>query len=218
MCDNWEKLKPIWRGSPSTACIENSVSYVSMDDEVDPFNEYRQEQYQEEEEGEMSDGVCSEAVVTTENDVTSEVSLYRQKHTVTKNVNATPKFVDNKRKNMEKGLSASQRDKIYMKMAKDELILKQTLVNQLTVATAESNKAFDKMSASIESVGKSTGEGIKLLACSMGNNQGSTGTPHPSTYPHSNYYPQQYPLPSGPTYSNGHHPHVPFTRTHSTLT
>ena len=105
-----------------------------------------------------------------------------------------------------------------MKMAKDELILKQTLVNQLTVATAESNKAFDKMSASIESVGKSIGEGIKLLACSMGNNQGNTGTPHPSTYPHSNYYPQQYPLPSGPTYSNGHHPHVPFTRTHSTLT
>ena len=163
MCHNWEKLKPIWRGSPSTACIENSVSYVSMDDEVDPFNEYRQEQYQEEEEGEMSDGVCSEAVVTTENDVSSEVSLYRQKHTVTKNVNATPKFVDNKRKNMEKGLSASQRDKIYMKMAKDELILKQTLVNQLTVATAESNKAFDKMSASIESVGKSIGEGIKLV-------------------------------------------------------
>ena len=52
----------------------------------------------------------------------------------------------------------------------------------------------------------------------MGNNQGNTGTPHPSTYPHNNYYPQQYPLPSGPTYSNGHHPNVPFTRTHSTLT
>ena len=107
MCDNWEKLTLIWRGSPSTACIENSVSYVSMVDEVDPFNEYRQEQYQEEEKGEMSDGVCSEAVVTTENDVSSEDSLYRQKHTVTKNVNAAPKFVDNKRRNMQVSVTRS---------------------------------------------------------------------------------------------------------------
>ena len=152
MCDNWEKLKPIWGRSPS-ACIENSVSSISMDHEVDPFNEYREEQYREEEEGEMSDGVCSEAVVTTEHNVSSEDSSDRKKRTVTRNVNAKPKFVDNKRRNMEKGLSASQRGKIYMKMAKDELILKQTLVNQLTAETAESNKALDKMSASVESAG-----------------------------------------------------------------
>ena len=110
---------------------------------------------------------------------------------------------------MEKGLSASQRDKIYMKIAKDELILKQTLVNQLTAAIVESNKAFDNMSASFESVGISVGEVLKLLVCAMGNNQGNTGTPHP-TY-------RQYPLPSGPTHSNGHHPNVPFTQTHSTF-
>ena len=81
----------------------------------------------------MSD-VCSEAVVTTENDVSSEDSSGRQKRTATGNVNAKPKFFDSKRRNMEKGLSASHRDKIYMKMAKDELILKQTLINQLTAA------------------------------------------------------------------------------------
>jgi len=48
-------------------------------------------------------------------------------------------------------------------MAKDELILKQSLVEQLAAATAESNKAFYKMSASIESVGNSIGEGLKLI-------------------------------------------------------
>ena len=102
-----------------------------------------------------------------------------------------------------------------MEMAKNELILKQTLFNQLTTATAGSNKAIDKMSASIESVRKSIGEGLKLLACSMGNNHGNTGTPHPSTYPQS--YLQQYPLPGSPIYCNGHHPNVPFTQTHSTF-
>ena len=95
-----------------------------MDDEVDLFNEYREEQYQEEEEEEMYDGVCREAVVTTENNVSSENSSDRQKRKFTGNVNATLKFVDSKRRNMEKDLSASQRDKTYMKMAKGELILK----------------------------------------------------------------------------------------------
>ena len=95
-----------------------------MDDEVDLFNEYREEQYQEEEEEERYDGVCREAVVTTENNVSSEDSSDRQKRKFTRNVNATLKFVDNKRRNMEKDLSASQRDKTYMKMAKGELILK----------------------------------------------------------------------------------------------
>ena len=49
-------------------------------------------------------------------------------------------------------------------MAKDELIQKQILADQLTAAAkVESNRAFDKMSASIESVAKSIGEGLKLL-------------------------------------------------------
>ena len=58
----------------NTAGIENSVNSVSMDDEVDLSNEYREEQYQEEEEEEMYDGVCREAVMTTENNVSSEDS------------------------------------------------------------------------------------------------------------------------------------------------
>ena len=73
------------------------------------------------------------------------------------------------------------------------------------------------MSSSIESVGKSIGEDLKLLACAMGNNQGNTGTPHASTNPQSYYHLQQYPPPSGQTYSNGHHPNVPCTQTHSTF-
>ena len=38
--------------------------------------------------------------------------------------NPTPKFVGNKRKNMEKRLSANQRDQMYLDMAKDEEKLK----------------------------------------------------------------------------------------------
>ena len=58
---------------------------------------------------------------------------------------------------MEKSLSVSQCDQIYLRMAKDKLILKQTLMDQLTATTAEFKRALDKMTTSIENVGKSIG-------------------------------------------------------------
>lgn len=195
VCDNWDKLKAIWGGSPATTCIDNSISSISADDEIEW--EYSD---REREDDEISEGVCSQAVAAA-NPVNTEDNI------ATDTVNPTPKFVDNKRKNMEKGLSALQRDKVYMQMAKDELILKQTLVKQLTAATAESNKAFDKMSASIESVGKSIGEGLILLAGAIGNNQTSAVNPRPSTYAQ-NYYPQQYPHTTGSPYPN--HLNLPY--------
>ena len=81
-----------------------------------------------------------------------------------KSLNPTPRFVDNKRKNMEKSLSASQRDQVYLNMAKQELKLKQNIVDQLATATRESNNAIEKISQSIESVGKSISDGLFALA------------------------------------------------------
>jgi len=80
------------------------------------------------------------------------------------NGNPTLKFVDNKRKMMEKKLSASQRDQIYLNIARDELRLKQDIVTGLTEATKESSKAFEKVSESISTVGRAIGEGFTALA------------------------------------------------------
>jgi hypothetical protein len=100
---------------------------------------------------------------------------------------------------MEKGLSASQRDQVFLKMAKDELIVKQNMVNQITAANQESNKAFERMSASIESVGKSIGDGLKLLAGAIGANH------HPQPYSQDFFYPQHQP------YTTGHRQNTQFT-------
>ena len=70
---------------------------------------------------------------------------------------------------MEINLSESQRDQVYLNMAKNELKLKQTMVDQLTATTTDSNKAFEKISQSIESVGKSIGDGLLALAGAIGN-------------------------------------------------
>ena len=47
---------------------------------------------------------------------------------------------------MEKSLSASQRDQVYLNMAKQELKLKQNIVDQLATATRESNNTIEKIS------------------------------------------------------------------------
>ena len=65
---------------------------------------------------------------------------------------------------MEKSLSASQRDQVYLNMAKQELKLKQNIVDQLATATRESNNAIEKISQSIESVGKSISDDLFALA------------------------------------------------------
>ena len=79
---------------------------------------------------------------------------------------------------LEKNLSASQRDQVYLNLARDELKLKQSMVDELTEATRQSNNAFEQMSKSIESVGKSIGDGLALMANAL--------------WQHQNY-PQQHP-------------------------
>ena len=53
----------------------------------------------------------------------------------------TAGFVNNKRKMLEKNLSANPRDQVFLNLAKDEVQLKQKLVDGLTEATKESTKA-----------------------------------------------------------------------------
>ena len=80
-------------------------------------------------------------------------------------------------------------------MAKDELQLKQNMVNQRADATRETNKVFDNISKSIESVGKTIGDGLLALAGAIGNTNNNGPAPfapvqqYPQDY---NYYHQPY--------------------------
>ena len=65
---------------------------------------------------------------------------------------------------MEKNLTANQRGKLYPDMARDGLDLRENMVKDLVEATNESNKAFEAISKSIKSAGKSIGDGLSLLA------------------------------------------------------
>ena len=104
----------------------------------------------------------------------------------------TAVYVDNKRKLLEKNLSACQRDQVYLNIARDELQLKQNIVSGFTEASRESNKAFEQISKSIESVGQSIGNGLALLAQALGGMQNNTQPAATSGIQSQQYYPQDY--------------------------
>ena len=79
----------------------------------------------------------------------------------------TARFVDNNNKTLEKNLSPNQRDQVVSNLEKDEVKLKQKLVDGLTNATNEFNKALESISQSMVAVGKSTKNEITLLAIDL---------------------------------------------------
>ena len=72
--------------------------------------------------------------------------------------------VDNKRKQLEKNLSAAQRDQIFLKLSKDELKMKEVMVASLGESATQTSKAMDKIGVSIFSFGKVLGDGLVIKA------------------------------------------------------
>ena len=86
-------------------------------------------------------------------------------------VNSTPKFVNNKRKKLEKQLSAKQRDMVLMNAAKKEIDLKTSIAHGLLESNKGINSAMSKMADSISSLGTGLVQGFGLLAQALSQNQ-----------------------------------------------
>ena len=76
-------------------------------------------------------------------------------------------FVDNKRKQLEKNLSAAQRDQMFLKLANIELKIKEAMVASLGKSATQTRKAMDKIAESISSFGKALGDGLAMIAMAM---------------------------------------------------
>ena len=63
-------------------------------------------------------------------------------------------FIKNNRKQLEKNLSAAQRDQMFFKLAKDELKMKEAVVASFGESTTQTSKATDKIAESTFSLGK----------------------------------------------------------------
>ncbi|XP_066928364.1 DNA ligase 1-like [Clytia hemisphaerica] len=219
---NWETLKLIWGGSPATNTLKNSINSLEgeenemFEDEEEPLKLHIMDNYESQptcadpvsdvsnsenltndEQVEVNDREPNQIDMQVQKEGAAEAQ--KQKETIQKQP-IKNQFVDNKRKMLEKQLSANQRDQVYLTIAKDEFLMKQNMVDALSEATKESNKAFSDISKSIEKVGNSIESGLTTLALAIGGMTNFNGHPNaaypvhqPSAYPmaHSSSTPHQ---------------------------
>ena len=94
-----------------------------------------------------------------------------QNHT-RKNTGATVQtFFDSKRKQLDKNLSAAQRDQMLLNLAKDELKMKEAMVTSSGESATQTSKAMDKIVKSISLFGKVLGDGLVMIAMAMAPSQ-----------------------------------------------
>ena len=100
-------------------------------------------------------------------------------------------FVDNKLKQLEKNVSAAQRDQMFLKLAKDELKMKEAMVASLGESATQTSKTMEKIAESISSFGKALGDGLAMIAMAMAppQRQQVPSTPQASRMQMSSSYP-----------------------------
>ena len=81
--------------------------------------------------------------------------------------NVVPKLIDNKRKHLEKNLSASQRDKLLFAEAKEDAKFKIDLAESLRLSSESFAKSLEQVSNSMVNVGNSMCRSIEMLAMAM---------------------------------------------------
>ena len=171
--DNYHLLKDLCSGSAAKIAISYSCSTIE-DEEEYSFDENGNENNNENNEDNVNldGGESEESLVDRDGKRTGSSKA----PTHITEIKVTGKFVDNKRKLLEKNLSASQRDQVYFNLANEELRLKQNMVHELTESSKESNKAYMQISESIASVGKSIGDSLTALTFALSGSQQREGT------------------------------------------
>ena len=78
-----------------------------------------------------------------------------------------PKLVDNKRKHMQKTLSAAQRDQVLLNKAKEDNQFRKDLAAAMRESTNSFSKALDGMSNSMVQIGAGISRSLEVMAHAM---------------------------------------------------
>ena len=88
-----------------------------------------------------------------------------------KSVSQVPKLIDNKRKHIEKSLSASQRDQLLLAEAKEDSEFCKDLAEAMQHSTVSFSRALEGVSQSIMQIGAGLCRSFESLALAMHNSQ-----------------------------------------------
>ncbi|PFX19630.1 putative G-protein coupled receptor 133 [Stylophora pistillata] len=86
---------------------------------------------------------------------------------MTKKAKISPQLVDNKRKQMEKALSQSKRDKILMNATKEDIIMKKQMISSLEESNESLQSVMQKMTESLSFMAERISAGMRMIATAM---------------------------------------------------
>lgn len=165
--EHFDILREIWGGSPATTMLAEGVDGDSLlSDKVKSSSEVSE-----------ADATLTEELSDTDKESAhgnasssfSQVPADEPKMTKKPNmsVSAVPRLVDNKRKQMEKALSQSKRDQIFMNATKEDIIMKKQMISSLEESNKSLQSTMQKMTESLSSMAEGISAGMRMIAMAM---------------------------------------------------
>ena len=156
--EHYDYLKQIWGDSPSTRQLPCGIRSKELNDDQrnshDSLN------------GEEND-IFSEGNKSTEYDLTdhstddSQPAVVFRKRKITQN--PAPRLVDNKRKHVERQLSASQRDQVLLNESKEDARFKRDIAEAIRQSNTTFAESMQQMSHSIAEVAHGFSRSAEML-------------------------------------------------------
>ena len=150
--ENWDTLVFLWEGSRSVTSF--------------PFGHRSAELYEDdqndENEGDDKNSVGNNEEQTEgDNEITPRIPPTKK--------TKVSEYIDN----LERNLSANQRDQIYLNIARDDLKMKEKMVENMVEGSKNIANSIDKMASAMGDIDKGIEKGLGLIALAMGGiNQG----------------------------------------------
>ena len=197
----YDELVQIWGGSPSTeplpfGKLTDDVNYEKFSEEDLNFTVGGEENMcGDNRDDNLSSSIIDsnyeadvssplqtpEASIVESNAYTSDISKRHKKRRNNNNENPIPKLIDNKRRHMERQLSASQRDQILMNEAKEDTQFKKDIAEAIRHSNETFAASMEKISQSILQVAQGLTRSVEVMGQAMMSNSLSLVTPRGAT-------------------------------------
>ena len=182
---HFDLLKDIYGGSASATSLKSGIDSTDVNNVNEgPHNSFSNiattstatptgHSFEDDEEEHFEHEENQQPTETNQEEVTNNSLIHRGKR---KNDKSIPQLIDDKRRHLEKRLSASERDAVLMREAREDITLRKEIISAIN----ESNKSFSAsmkdVSESMKVLGETMKMSMELLAKSPQNLYGATNS------------------------------------------
>eukprot|EP00794_Sanderia_malayensis_P014422 gene14422-biopygen11518 len=170
----YDELVKIWGGTSAVEPLSSGVGTDSFSrgrEVAHPSNIANAEALLDVSQDGLENDNDAESLVASDKDGDAEVELIENSRKRKPAQNEVPKLIDNKRKHLEKALSAAQRDHMLINEAKEDTKFRKELAQSMKQSSNLLSEAIKDIGSSMKQIGEGISHSMELLARAMANNQ-----------------------------------------------